>query len=521
MFAPTSASNVVAAVSVPNQPRHSGISMQDLDGKDIDPKLGAAACIFCEEKAESREHLIPAALGGRRSQTKILCAKCNQTFSRLDGHLLHCVGEICRALGIRPDGRKESPPALGRDGRLHRDFQRHRGKLSCRTNEISIHKKGDLTLVTVAGDDEYLGRVRRVLKKLAREHPESQGETGFRPVLVVDLKHRLRYGGSRFLRAVGRIALNHVAAAYPNLARSPSLAPFKQYILSGHHRGPAPVWHDFQTRHPWAQRSVPPFAHLVIITKRADIHRLQAAVVLFSALPFAVDLGPYDGELSETRVFTIDPLSELPEDRTEQKFPGLAAPIRPEQSLVKFELIRAMTFLYRRIDIWQWDTTPGGLVDDINSTRSIPAAIRPPMIAKLLESGRQQILDLLHGVVQSVPDLLGWAEARTDDRRRIRRLIAARRGMPFGVSPRTLRLVDEVRGALAEALSGRLVYRPLTPRNLHSHLGGWQGVEIAIPIVLKMAHLPVEQLSAEEIIRRSVTAWSLNGDLENAVFRHL
>ena len=180
-----------------------------------------------------------------------------------------------------------------------------------------------------------------------------------------------------------------------------------------------------------------------------------------------------------------------------------------------------MTFLYRRIDVWLWDTTPGGLVDDINSTRSIPAAIRPPMIAKLLESGRQKILDLLHGVVQSVPDFLGWAEARTDDRRRLRRLIAARTGMPFRLSPRTLRLVDEVRGALAEALSGRLVYRPLTPRDLHSHLGGWQGVEIAIPIVLKMAHLPVEQLSAEVFMRRLVTAWSLNGDLESAIFRHL
>jgi hypothetical protein len=248
---------------------------------------------------------------------------------------------------------------------------------------------------------------------------------------------------------------------------------------------------------------------------------LQAAVVLFSAFPFAVDLGPYDGELSETTVFTINPLAERPDDRTEQRFPGLAAPIQPEQRLVRFELIRAMTFLYRRIDVWLWDTTPGGLVDDINSTRSIPASIRPPMIAKLLEPERQRILDLLHGVVQSAPEFLGWAETRIEDRRSLRRLIAARRGMPFEVTPRTLRLVDEVRGALAEALSARLVYRPLTPRDLLFHLGGWRGVEIAIPIVLKMAHLPVEQPSVEEIMRRTVTAWSLNGDLERQVFRHL
>jgi hypothetical protein len=265
---------------------------------------------------------------------------------------------------------------------------------------------------------------------------------------------------------------------------------------------------------------VPPFAHLVVITKRADIHRLQAAVVLFSAFPFAVDLGPYDGEQSETTVFTIDPLAELPQDRTVQKFPGLAAPIRAEQTPVKFEIERAVTFLYRRIDIWRWDTAPGRLVDDINSTRSIPAAIRPPMIAKLLEPERQRILDLLHGVVQSAPELLGWAETRIEDQRRLRRLVAARRGMPFEVAPHTLRLVDEMRSALAEALSEKLVYRPLTPADLLFHLGGWRGVEIAIPIVLKMAHLPVEQLSVEEIMRRTVTAWSLNGDIERAVFRH-
>jgi len=495
--------------------------MQDLDGEDLAPKLGASACIFCGEAAGSKEHLMPAALGGRRVRTDILCARCNQTFSDLDGYLMSCVGEICRALGIRPDRHKESPPVLGRDGRLHRNFQRHRGKLSCRTNETTIHEKGGLTLVISTGDDKYLGVVRRALKGIVREHPESQGETGFRPGLVVALKHRLRYGGGRFLRAVGRIALNHVAAAYPDLAMSPSLAPFKQYILTGHHRGPAPVWHDFQTRHhPWTQRSVPPFAHLVVTTKRGDVHRLQAAVVLFSALPFAVDLGPYDGELSETIIYTIDPLAERPDDRTEQKFPGLAAPIQPEQRPVKFELIRAMTFLYRRIGVWLWETTTGRLVDDINSTRSIPATIRPPMIANLLEPGRQQILDLLHGVVQSAPELLGWAETRIEDQGRLRRLIAARRGMPYEVSPRTLRLVDEVRGALAEALSARLVYRPLTPRDLLSHFAGCHGVEIAIPIVLKMAHLLVEQPSVEEIMRRTVTAWSLNGDLERAVFRH-
>jgi hypothetical protein len=77
-----------------------------------------------------------------------------------------------------------------------------------------------------------------------------------------------------------------------------------------------------------------------------------------------------------------------------------------------------------------------------------------------------------------------------------------------------------MRSALAEALSEKLVYRPLTPADLLFHLGGWRGVEIAIPIVLKMAHLPVEQLSVEEIMRRTVTAWSLNGDIERAVFRH-
>src|SRR5260370_33946097 len=73
-------------------------------------------CIYCGAETGSREHTFPAALGGRRMNKGILCATCNEGFSKLDKALSDQLGFLNGIIGVRPDrssvprkARMESP----------------------------------------------------------------------------------------------------------------------------------------------------------------------------------------------------------------------------------------------------------------------------------------------------------------------------------------------------------------------------------------------------------------------------
>lgn len=351
-----------------------------------------------------------------------------------------------------------------------------------------------------------------MVEKIANQEPKTEGRSEQRPALVVGLTHKVQYGGPRFLRAISRIAINHLAAVYPDLARMDSVRPMKEYVL-GRRRGSQPLaWHSFATLRTLRIPKTDRFSHWVCITKRADLHRLQAAVVMFETLCVAVELGRYDGDKSETTVFRIDPLAELPDDMRRSTKAGVPAPIVAEQPTTKFAVIRALTFLARRIDSWLWLKTAPELVVRYNALRAMPAASRTPRIAELLEAERQHLLYVLEATVFSIPNIFCWGKERVEERRRLRRLIAARRARQFELAPWTLRLVETLRQRIAEEISRKLIYRPLNAGDLWLLLNGLGGVELAIPILLRAAKLPVRHRTVAQLMRGMVAAWSMDGD---------
>jgi hypothetical protein len=348
---------------------------------------------------------------------------------------------------------------------------------------------------------------------MSRGHPAGEAKTETHPALIIGLSHRIRYGGDGFMRAMARIALNHLAVAYPDLARQPSLEPLKSYIRQGEsRRGQKFTWHSFATAKAMHLPSSSPFAHWVCITKRSDIKRLQGAVVLFRAFPVAVDFGPYDGTDSETVVFKIDPFAELPDDRTWFLLSGSAAPIVPDLPITKFEMLRAVHFFSRKVSMWKWWQSAGEFVSRLNAERTRPAATRGAAIAALLEPERQRILDLLDATIYSIPNIFDWKRRRKAKIQVLRRLLSARRGYPFELSPRTLHLVEALRRKIAQELSRMLVYRPLKLEDVWLLLSGLDGVALAIPIILRAAGLRVRSRSIEELSRGMTAAWSVNGD---------
>src|SRR4051794_14470620 len=63
----------------------------------------ARDCIICGKRAGSREHVFPAALGGRRTNKGIYCGKHNEGFSPLTAILANQLTAINAFLGVQPD----------------------------------------------------------------------------------------------------------------------------------------------------------------------------------------------------------------------------------------------------------------------------------------------------------------------------------------------------------------------------------------------------------------------------------
>jgi HNH endonuclease len=68
------------------------------------------SCIICGKNAASREHVFPAALGGRRTNKGIYCSKHNNAFSKHASIISEQLRHFNALLAIRPDHSKSAKP---------------------------------------------------------------------------------------------------------------------------------------------------------------------------------------------------------------------------------------------------------------------------------------------------------------------------------------------------------------------------------------------------------------------------
>lgn len=78
----------------------------------------ANTCIICGQKAGSREHIFPAAFGGRRKDKGIYCGNHKNEFGRHVAALLAELDIFNALLGVRPDRQDtvRAAPATLSDG---------------------------------------------------------------------------------------------------------------------------------------------------------------------------------------------------------------------------------------------------------------------------------------------------------------------------------------------------------------------------------------------------------------------
>lgn len=234
----------------------------------------AKKCIICDGAAGSKEHVFPAALGGRRVCKSIFCGTHNEFFSPLAAHLSRQLGVINSLLAVRPD---------------HQD---------------------DPRTTTISGDNGEVVHLSGTGASLVQGASPEKGT-----------RISLQFGGPKGLRAIGYVALTFFARYFPALAACNELDDFKSYV-SATGQGDYVWWEgpeaaDTLPSHPFR------FGHTIALQVSAADQIACARISLFASLNFMVKLGTVKANSNENMIVHINPQAELPKDITEERGKGL------------------------------------------------------------------------------------------------------------------------------------------------------------------------------------------------------
>jgi hypothetical protein len=369
----------------------------------------AKDCIICGEPAGSREHIFPAALGGRRTNKGIYCGTHNGGYSPLALVLSTQLKEINALLGVRGDHADEPHETTLVDEASGRKITLSQAKAEFANPEIALAPVNP-------GATQFTGRFsseKQLQDWLQAQRAEGNdvkvtSKPSWREYHPSGGRIDLRLGGAEGLRAIGYVAQTFLAHNFPAVARSPEMADFKNYTLG---KADAEfVWWDFEF-----PATLPPnhfkFGHRILIGLDPLSKVAYGRISLFSTLHFAVLFGQYSGNDASTVITDIDPLADhppndivetreavaiavvsLPPDRKK----SLAGAISGGKSQEMFsQLLRSIGDRNRR-------KCAERMLKELENADELDAVARKGLFERVLASESQRVLNLMRFVVDEM-----------------------------------------------------------------------------------------------------------------------
>lgn len=267
-------------------------------------------CIICRQIAGSKEHVFPAALGGRRVNKGIYCRKHNKDFGVHVSALLEALGFLNAHMGVRSDHHDAPKPFIVQDEYGDR-YQLLKDSIEIvpppplsETPEL-IGKAFSRSFSSRKQYDLWAAEQRKLGFIVSAEPTGSVQKKYFSKPLKISLT----FGTDQFKRAVAYVALTYLAHNHPLVARQGSLGKIKSYV-----KGAAPsvdrVW--------WINPEVLPHhkdasfktVHSVSVSVSRESNEASAVVCFFGKLCLAVDLGRVNVPESICITTAINPLED-------------------------------------------------------------------------------------------------------------------------------------------------------------------------------------------------------------------
>lgn len=315
-------------------------------GQSIQGGFMERTCIICGVAANSREHVFPAALGGRRTNKGIYCETHNGKYSDLADIIATQMRFFNSQLGVVGDHQKstgEVKPVLLTDPATNEKMWLTNTSTSYaepRMVSATAHPEGGSAVEFAANSpEEFEAYVTALRDKGWDIRIESKGAPGL--YYPGTLEGRLELGGNDTgLRAIAYIAQTFLAHTFPDLARQPELAPIKEYTLTNTENDFA-WWLNLTEDELGLERK--PFSHRVIIGHNAVNSVIYARISLFGALHYGVYLGVVPTTSSRSVVFDIDPLAKHPPDDVQKTEYDKAVGYPPKPKDLSTHLATAIT----------------------------------------------------------------------------------------------------------------------------------------------------------------------------------
>jgi hypothetical protein len=447
-------------------------------------------CIICGKRAGSREHIFPAALGGRRTNKGIYCGKHNNDFSPLAGILAEQLRSLNALLSIRPD-HAEAPTTFVVDAPDGGSFV-----LSGDGIELANPHKLKETVVGTSREiaisfssqeqvDEWLAAQLSAGNDV-RISSRREG-TGY---FVQPLKFELRLGGPEGLRAVGYLMLTFFAHHFPAEARQQGLSEFKKFTQNLDDQ--KLVWWVDPDRKDDLQPNPFAFGHTVGLGISASTGEAFARVSLFSALNFEAHLGTVEAVSDRTVTVHIDPQAQHPpQDIIEFKQDSLAFdPPKPNSGTFDLrEAIRtgraqkSLQQLFSKIERWHLDHVVSRMLGELTSLRDLDENDLNGGVRAIMEREGQRLLNLItHAAVRLRTNfeadpatkrfLPYFTELTVPDPTNISKLSAAASDV-----------LEEVKAKFAVEIKRRLFNNDLNAEQLAMLFGGQRGLQLVVEVL--------------------------------------
>lgn len=362
----------------------------------------ARTCIIGGGATGSREHIFPAALGGRRTNKGIYCGVHNHAYSGLAAIISDQLAFFNAYLGVVGDHADAPTRAAMTDVETGAEVELEQGR---------VRFKDPLVRPQRAKDGSESTNIAFATRKAAEEWKARQ-KAASADVTIVGEARKVRYfpglqlksiklgGDADGLRAIGYIGQTFFAHAFPEEARRGEMQVFKDYTLEG--VGADLVWWEFDYADTRANAFA--FGHRVVVGLDAGSGRAYCRISLFSTLEFAMILAHLPVEASRAVVTDIDPLAKSPPNdiivtQEASAWGVVAIPTDTKGALSAAVSTgaaqRSLEALMRRLIDHERQNAALKIADKVKTAISLGAGDRENLFAGIADEEAQRVLSLM------------------------------------------------------------------------------------------------------------------------------
>lgn len=482
------------------------------------------SCIVCGNPAGSKEHVFPAALGGRRTNSGIYCTVHDNSYSGLVAEIANQIDFINAYLGVRPDHSTQIKSISAEDKLTGQTIVISAEKIKFAGPRLmSAEPKGNGTEVKMAFPDrtslkQWVAEIEGNGYKLIHQSKPTRHR-----YLLDAIHHRRAFGGELGLGAVAYVTQTFFAQEFPEIARSGALENFIGYtqavakiaMLQGLNEenikrkklndaeselvtalipfnGSFPAWWDFEPNHATTPNAFA-FGHRVIVGVDGSDGQLYGRLSLFSTLNFSIAVGAAPSGVDSCEVMIdIDPLAEHPpKDMTKIVSPAakhiekvLENPSHGLADAIASGMAQQqMQDLLKRLTDYQLKKLARDMAKAIAPLLAMPSDDARTMLEQIIDEQSQQVWRATTFVVEELRDQL-ISEGERNYSALLEQMIAHDAGSLTGLSHQAEATLTIAKGALAAQIEQDLSENLLSEDRIADLMGRGPGLHIIGTAVL-------------------------------------